>query len=222
MADTAHRYQKLPGRGLRYAFGVTATRCRLWLGDDHLLAVDSTLINEEYRRFYFCDIEAFIIRQTARRQIINWVFVVLALITASPFLIAWNSERTAGPLMMAVLKAQTDQVLSTVSEDQIELIGNVGYQQPSWYEQTAGVQEFNYSAKSWCAANIDKFPLLLLSPQATNSYKVLVQESLGGFKIKIYHSKAFPWGEVFKMLLYRDFRVYVTRHKADIYIDANA
>jgi hypothetical protein len=49
-----------------------------------------------------------------------------------------------------------------------------------------------------------------------------VQESLGGFKIKVYHSKAFPWGEVFKMLLYRDFRVYVTRHKADIYIEATA
>ena len=27
-----------------------------------------------------------------------------------------------------------------------------------------------------------------------------VQESLGGFKIKVYHTKAFPWGEVFKWL----------------------
>ena len=49
-----------------------------------------------------------------------------------------------------------------------------------------------------------------------------LQESLGGFKIKIFHSRAFPWGEVVKALLYRDFRVYVTRHKADIYIEASA
>ena len=48
-----------------------------------------------------------------------------------------------------------------------------------------------------------------------------VQESLGGFKIKIYHSRAFPWGEVVKALLYRNFRVYMTRHKADIFIEAS-
>ena len=48
-----------------------------------------------------------------------------------------------------------------------------------------------------------------------------VQESLGGFKIKIYHSRAFPWGDVVKALLYRDFRVSLTRHKADIFIEAS-
>lgn len=48
-----------------------------------------------------------------------------------------------------------------------------------------------------------------------------VQESLGGFKIKVYHSGAFPWGEVVKALLYRDFRVSVTRRKADIFIEAS-
>jgi hypothetical protein len=48
-----------------------------------------------------------------------------------------------------------------------------------------------------------------------------LQESLGGFKIKIYHTKAFPWADVFKMLVFRDFRVYVTRHKADLFIEAS-
>jgi hypothetical protein len=47
-----------------------------------------------------------------------------------------------------------------------------------------------------------------------------LQESMGGFRIKIYHVRAFPWGEIFKTLLYRDFKVYVTRHKADLYIEA--
>lgn len=105
MATTARPYTKLPGHGLRYAFGVTATRCRLWLGDDHLLAVDSTLINEEYRRFYFRDIEAVIIRRTARRQVVNWVLGVLLLLTASPFWFAWRSDHSEGALVGIVLCA---------------------------------------------------------------------------------------------------------------------
>jgi hypothetical protein len=48
-----------------------------------------------------------------------------------------------------------------------------------------------------------------------------LQESMGGFRIKIFHVRAFPWGEVFKTLLYRDFKVYVTRHKADLYVEAS-
>ena len=47
-----------------------------------------------------------------------------------------------------------------------------------------------------------------------------VQDSMGAFRIKIYHTRMFPWDEVFKTLLYRDFQVFVTRHKADIYIEA--
>ena len=48
-----------------------------------------------------------------------------------------------------------------------------------------------------------------------------VHELMGGFRIKIYHTRAFPWDDVFKTLLFRDFRVYVTRHKADFFIDAS-
>jgi len=47
-----------------------------------------------------------------------------------------------------------------------------------------------------------------------------LNEVMGGYRIKVYHTRAFPWDEVFKVLLYRDFKVYVTRHKADIYIEA--
>jgi hypothetical protein len=47
-----------------------------------------------------------------------------------------------------------------------------------------------------------------------------LQESLGGFRIRIFHARGFPWADVFKILLFRDFKVYVTRHKADIFIEA--
>ena len=48
----------------------------------------------------------------------------------------------------------------------------------------------------------------------------VLQESMGGFRIKIHHTRMFPWDEVFKALLYRDFKVYVTRQKADLLIEA--
>lgn len=48
----------------------------------------------------------------------------------------------------------------------------------------------------------------------------VINESMGGYRIKVYHSRAFPWDDVFKTLLYRDFKVYLTHHKADLYIEA--
>jgi hypothetical protein len=47
-----------------------------------------------------------------------------------------------------------------------------------------------------------------------------VEPFMGGYRIKIYHTRAFPWDEVMKVLLFRDFKVYVTRHKADLFIEA--
>ena len=103
MAATANPYIKLPGRGLRrVAVAVSATRCRLWLAPDHLLAVDFTVASEDYRRFYFRDIEAFVLRRTAVRQVWNWVFLVLALLTAGPFLIGWRGEGSGGLLIAAL------------------------------------------------------------------------------------------------------------------------
>jgi hypothetical protein len=48
-----------------------------------------------------------------------------------------------------------------------------------------------------------------------------LQESQGGFRIEVYHTKAFPWAAVFKILLDHNFRVYVTRRKADLRIEAS-
>lgn len=47
-----------------------------------------------------------------------------------------------------------------------------------------------------------------------------INEAMGGYRIKVHHTRGFPWDDVFKTLLYREFRVYVTHHKADIYIEA--
>jgi hypothetical protein len=40
------------------------------------------------------------------------------------------------------------------------------------------------------------------------------------YRLKVYHTRAFPWDDVFKHLLYRGFNVQVTSHKADLFIEA--
>jgi hypothetical protein len=57
-------------KGLFTAF---ATRSSLWLGRDHLLSIDSTGYTEEYKRFYFRDIQAVTLAKSKRRAVWNWV-----------------------------------------------------------------------------------------------------------------------------------------------------
>ncbi len=78
------KYKRLPGRGPRRAGFVAASfsRCSLYLGDDHLLAVESTGFSEDYKRFYFSDIQAIITRKTRRGAL--WS-IILALMIACFF-----------------------------------------------------------------------------------------------------------------------------------------
>ncbi len=60
-------YTRLPGRGLRYGGFRLFSRaiCTLWMGADHLLLVDRTGYTESYKRFYFADIQAIVVRRTS-------------------------------------------------------------------------------------------------------------------------------------------------------------
>ena len=55
------RYKKLPGHRRGFIRGAS-----LWLGPDHLLAVNSLRFREEYKRYYFRDIQALIIARSPR------------------------------------------------------------------------------------------------------------------------------------------------------------
>jgi hypothetical protein len=63
------------------------TRSSLWLGKDHVLAIDSSGYTETYKRFYFQDIQAITIRHTNRRKVWNWVLALPLVI----FLAIWVS-----------------------------------------------------------------------------------------------------------------------------------
>jgi len=134
MAEMNRKYQKLPGRGLRRDsfIQITATFSRLWLGEDHLLLVDTTRFTESYKRFFYRDIEAIVVTQTSRRLILNCVLLAFALlfgglsiatmggwgiffaITTGLFLIFILINSLLGPTCRCELTtaAQTDQLAS--------------------------------------------------------------------------------------------------------------
>jgi hypothetical protein len=73
------QYVRLPGGGASRKGGallsVARTSCRLWLGDDHLLQVESVGgYSESYKRFYFRDIQAIYLHKTRTWSTQNLVF----------------------------------------------------------------------------------------------------------------------------------------------------
>ena len=60
-------YVKLPGSG--FLTGRT-TSSRLWLARDHLLDIETAGFSESYKRFYYRDIQALVIRKSERR--LHW------------------------------------------------------------------------------------------------------------------------------------------------------
>lgn len=76
MAKTAKLYTRLPGTG-----SSSFQRIRLWLGPDHLLLVGSSFVGERYRRFYFADIQAIVICQTAT-WVVSAIIILIAALAA--------------------------------------------------------------------------------------------------------------------------------------------
>ena len=75
MARAQKMYRRLPGNA-----AALASYHRLWLGPDHLLAVRSVGFSEEYKRFYFSDIQALIVQKTDRREILNVICALAAIL----------------------------------------------------------------------------------------------------------------------------------------------
>jgi len=98
-------YRRLPGSGISRKGGslltITRTTCRLWLGDDHLLQVESVGgYSESYKRFYFRDIQAiFFLRKTNSWQILN---LVLGLLTGAFLLWTVLVKNTGGVIALGI------------------------------------------------------------------------------------------------------------------------
>jgi len=94
------RYQRLTRTRTSSFFSVAAaTRTSLWLGPDHLLCVDFNGFSESYKRFYFRDIQAIIIRETKRRRILNIILGTLLLILFICMVATYGSIGGSGPIV---------------------------------------------------------------------------------------------------------------------------
>ena len=89
MANSVKTYQKLPGTKKGFLIG----KHSLWQGKDHLLYIFSRFGAEDYKRFYFNDIQAIITRKTIVGKIQNIVlgcFILMFLVPVSFFDGGWS------------------------------------------------------------------------------------------------------------------------------------
>lgn len=76
-------YERLTRTRSRSAFAlISVSRVSLWLGKDHLLCVETNGYSEDYKRFYFRDIQAIIIRENSARNVTSFIFGGLAVVLA--------------------------------------------------------------------------------------------------------------------------------------------
>lgn len=82
---------------------LSAPRQSLWLGPDHLLSIDSASYSEEYKRFYFRDIQAFFICPNGRMAI--WNGVLASLLIMHILVLAWLGASATFVTIVAVILA---------------------------------------------------------------------------------------------------------------------
>ena len=98
-------YTRLPGSGISRKGGafiaITRSSCRLWLGDDHLLQVESVGgYSESYKRFYFRDVQAIYLHKTNSWLIVN---LVLGVLTGALLLWTLMVKDSAGVIALGII-----------------------------------------------------------------------------------------------------------------------
>jgi hypothetical protein len=86
-----------------FVTALRAPRQSLWLAEDHLLSIDSASYAEEYKRFYFRDIQAFFICPTGRRAI--WNGILAALLIMHLLVFGWMGASATTLVIVAVVLA---------------------------------------------------------------------------------------------------------------------
>ncbi len=122
-------YRRLPG--FRRGFLRSSS---MWLGADHLLAVQSMRFREEYKRFYLRDVQAIVVADTPRFHLstravaigLIWLAAWLGLRNlsnwASPAMIAAGLGLVAVWLYVSVTCSCTCRIYTAVSRDEIRSV----------------------------------------------------------------------------------------------------
>src|SRR5258708_30103562 len=86
MEQTPQAYRKLPG-----ARRTPLRKATLWLAGDHILSVDSHRFSEEYKRYYFKDVQAIIVT-TGSTAMGKAIGLIVAMLVALLALSAWRLQ----------------------------------------------------------------------------------------------------------------------------------
>jgi hypothetical protein len=101
--DTTTKYTRLSGSGHRPGVGASIfSRCRLYLGHDHVLSLETKGFTESYRRLYFADIQAIVTIKTRKWNQLN---IILPLITCLLFILAMLAGAGPGRISLAAVGA---------------------------------------------------------------------------------------------------------------------
>jgi hypothetical protein len=116
---------------------VITTRSSLWLGDDHLLCVETTGYTENYRRFFFRDIQAITLHKTNTYLIaisilipLTLLFVFLAIIAVDPVGSAINGGIAllpGIPMVVSLVRGPSCRcrIRTALQEDDIPALANI-------------------------------------------------------------------------------------------------
>ncbi len=94
------KYRRLPGKK-----GGIASLHTLWMGDDHLLSVDSNSFSERYTRYYFKDIKAVYTRKTSAGKSWNIILFSGLSISLISLFFSLGDGATPGVVLLGVLSA---------------------------------------------------------------------------------------------------------------------
>ncbi len=83
-------------------FGIRAS---MWTGEDHLLCLYSTGLSEDYKRFYYRDIQAITTQQTPQYIIQSVLLVLLTLVLAYPSIVLSGIPATIFMIMSGLFMA---------------------------------------------------------------------------------------------------------------------
>ena len=119
-------YKRLTWRTRRATkISITVPRSTLLLGEDHIRKVGSTIFAEDYKRFFFRDIQSITIKTNRRRMVWNGVLVVLLALFLLEGLLdtaTWNAWAITMMIMASITAVLlvTNNVFGTACDVRIQ------------------------------------------------------------------------------------------------------
>jgi hypothetical protein len=126
VAESKLTFRKLPGRRRGFIFSAG-----LWTGSDHILSVKGARFQEQYKRFYFRDIQAIVVTKVPRFIVTTPIVALAALLLIGllivrlrlPALTDWLwlllAALTAGWIYVSVAQSCTCRLYTAVSREDL-------------------------------------------------------------------------------------------------------